>query len=69
MKILRIVPKAVFVEFEMSYEDVLLLKRGLEVTELNLDTNAPYDLEVDTYFKKKLYPLIEELVTNLENGA
>ena len=69
MKVLRIVPREVFVEFEISFQDLLLLKEGLEATELNLDTTTKSGEKVDTYFKQRLYPMIKELVENLENGA
>lgn len=66
MRILKVLPKEVYITTEFSYQELLLLKEGLDATELNLDVTTERGSQIDSYMKNILYPTIANLITELD---
>jgi len=65
MVTIQIVPKQVVVLTEFTLEELTLLRRGLEATELSLNTKNSSDVDVSDFMTKKLYPYVKDLLVEL----
>lgn len=66
MQVLKVIPKEIFVAIEFSYRELVLLREGLDATELNIDPTSELGSKVDEFMKTVLYPTILNLLEELD---
>ncbi len=67
MKILRIYPKDVYIQFEMGVKDAVKLLNSLEGIEVNYDTEKRPEMAEAVEYLKVFYKVLDEAVEEI-NG-
>ena len=65
MQIIRVEPKDIQITVEFSLQELLLLQKGLDATEMNLNLKSEADQEVSAFMTNTLYNTISGLIKEL----
>jgi hypothetical protein len=68
-EVIQIRPKGIYVNIEFSLEEIKLLRNGLDRCELRIDKDVQEEIEIEQFFGKKLYPMADKLIKDLEDGS
>ena len=68
MKIIKIEPKDIYVTFEISFENLIKLKRVIDMAEIRYDGKDEKEVGAQNYLISEFYPAIREVIEDLERG-
>ena len=67
--VLRIAPKDIFVNFEMSLAEVRLLHQALAIATIDFNGNVEKERVSATYAKSTFFPFLDDLIEEIEHGS
>lgn len=65
-EVIEVRPEGIMVLIKHPLEELILLKKGLEKTDLQLDLKNPEDVKIQEYMTENLYPMVAKLVEDLK---
>lgn len=66
--IVRIAPKDIFVNIEMSLAEVRMLHQALAIATIDYNGNAEKEKVAATYAKSTFFPFLDDLLEEVEHG-
>lgn len=66
--IIRIAPKDIFVNIEMSLKEIKMLHQALAIATIDYDGNIEKEKEAATYAKSTFYPFLDDLLEDIRHG-
>lgn len=66
MKLLSVEAREIVAVFEISLSDLKKLKRAMDLTELNCNSDVPGDVEATEYLIKEFYPYIDRVLKEID---
>jgi len=66
--VIRVAPKDIFVNIEMSLSEVRLLHQALGIATIDYDGNNEREKESATYAKTTFFPFLDDLLEDIEHG-
>ena len=67
--VLKIAPKDIFVNIEMSFEEVKMLHQALAIATIDYDGKVEREKVAATYAKTAFFPFLDDLIEEIEHGT